>query len=371
MPDPVSPQHCEAAFRFEKVIGETSNPPKTFIKFFSGNSSGINKDDKIIGRRWTFGDGTSLVTNDSNIVHPYLHGGTYNVCLFIKTDKGCYDSICKDLVVPDPVSTLRCEAGFSSVVNGFTILLNSNKSVIVAGDSIIKRIWSFGDGKYGEGDLKEPHHTYLHSGQYEVCLKIITRMGCEERVCRLINVSDGTKKCQASFVTENIGNEKLRFSSSSSYALNPGDSIIKRHWNFGDGNNLYGNNLAPIHAYTKSGTYTACLVIVTKSGCESRICKQDVVNGPIVSGSLDITLVTCFPNPVKNILYATILSNHENIEALIAIYDVYGIVKWSKQVVLPGGSSTWPLPANMLLAGPYIIKLTTRFGIQHLNFLKN
>ncbi len=382
VPEPIHTTHCEAAFRFEKITGETANPPKTYIKFFSGNSSGINNDDKIIGRRWTFGDGTELTSNDSNIVHSYLHGGTYTVCLYIKTGKGCYDSLCKEVIVPEPINTTHCEAAFRfEKITGETTnpqktyikFFSGNSSGLNNDDKIIGRRWTFGDGTDLTSNDSNVVHSYLHAGTYTVCLYIKTGKGCYDSLCKEVNVPEPattTAKCQASFEFENIGDGKLRFNSRASYSLNQGDSIIKRNWIFGDGSSLYGNSTAPVHAYSTAGTYTACLVIVTSSGCENRECRQVTVNGIMPSDSIDVSLEKCFPNPASTNLYAAIWSKHQNLAAELAIYDVYGILKWSKQIILPQGNSTWPVPTQMLLAGPYILKLTTQYGVQRLNFIK-
>ena len=58
----------------------------------------MNSNDHVVSWHWTFGDGTT--SNDKDVTHTFEHGGTFNVCLYIKTDIGCETRVCKDIVVP-------------------------------------------------------------------------------------------------------------------------------------------------------------------------------------------------------------------------------------------------------------------------------
>jgi PKD repeat protein len=54
-------------------------------------------NDKVIAYRWTFGDGTAAT--GQNVTHTYSRGGHYEICLMIKTDKGCETKICKKIEI--------------------------------------------------------------------------------------------------------------------------------------------------------------------------------------------------------------------------------------------------------------------------------
>jgi hypothetical protein len=55
-------------------------------------------------------------------------------------------------------------------------------------------------------------------------------------------------------------------------------------------------------------------------------------------------------------------SNH--ILATISIVDVYGQVKWTKQVWLAQGNNPFEIPTGALLPGPYFFRVVTGFGVQ-------
>jgi hypothetical protein len=103
---------CIASDCDEVVIRPTSNvcggfmtdslvSPRTFrFKAFAIH----NPDDPVVGYRWTFGDGSSATGRE--VTHSYNAPGTYEVCLFIKTQRGCETKICKPLYVPGNTQTV-------------------------------------------------------------------------------------------------------------------------------------------------------------------------------------------------------------------------------------------------------------------------
>jgi PKD repeat protein len=53
-------------------------------------------------------------------------------------------------------------------------------------DEAISFNWTFGDGSSTSG--REVTHTYNIAGDYQVCLTIRTRVGCETRICKTVRV---------------------------------------------------------------------------------------------------------------------------------------------------------------------------------------
>ncbi len=67
---------------------------------FNSNVTIAAPNDSIISRKWSFGDGDSAYRSVDPI-HIYKKTGIYNVCLSIKTAKGCESKICKTIVLND------------------------------------------------------------------------------------------------------------------------------------------------------------------------------------------------------------------------------------------------------------------------------
>jgi hypothetical protein len=65
--------------------------------------SGANGEDKIIDRKWDFRDG--IVSHDISPAHEFVKAGNYEVCLSIKTAKGCESRICSVVKVEEVAST--------------------------------------------------------------------------------------------------------------------------------------------------------------------------------------------------------------------------------------------------------------------------
>jgi hypothetical protein len=144
---------------------------------------------------WYFGDGddTCIMLNPQNpnplsdffIRHTYPGPGVYRACVKVRFQNGCIAEDCREVVI----------RAASNICGGFMIdSLIAPRSYKFKGFSIhapndepLFFRWNFGDGSpvvFG----REVTHTYDHGGDYEVCLTIKTRLGCETRICRTVRV---------------------------------------------------------------------------------------------------------------------------------------------------------------------------------------
>ncbi|MES2005655.1 MAG: PKD domain-containing protein [Bacteroidota bacterium] len=183
---------------------------------------------------------------------------------------------------------ISCKAVYSYTSLGTGVKFNAAGSATISGDSIISRTWTFGDSSTSlTGNSVDPAHTFSKAGSYNVCLTIHTQKGCSSSSCQTVVVKDTVPvtrppvtncKAQINFTKQGL---TVKFTSANSYAPT-GDSIISRTWLFGDSSTyLTGNRIDPYHVYAKAGTYTACLYIKTKSGCESKICAEIILQDSV------------------------------------------------------------------------------------------
>jgi PKD repeat protein len=103
-----------------------------------------NPDDPVAGYRWTFGDGS--VATGREVTHLYNVPGTYEVCLTIKTQRGCETRICKPLHVPGNTQH-ALQITPNPVLNTMHVLFYSthNEPVIIKvvnGNGVIVRTWT-------------------------------------------------------------------------------------------------------------------------------------------------------------------------------------------------------------------------------------
>jgi PKD repeat protein len=268
---------------------EKSNAASRKVRFTSNNTV-VAAGDTIIKRIWKFGDNTSLEGNEVYPIKEYKDTGVYNVCLKVKTARGCEKEYCFTVVIRDTVASASCKALFTYATNttiagtAVGIKFNSSVSTASAGDSIISRTWIFGDSTETiTGNRVDPTHSFTKPGNYNVCLIIKTKNGCESRYCSVITVRPPQLTCKAYF-TYSIKDSTIYFNSEASQASSPDDSIISRTWYYMDNANqvsLTGNVINPSYTYNIPGSYTVYLVIKTKNGCESKYAGTIVIPKPV------------------------------------------------------------------------------------------
>ena len=364
---PPSQMLCNAEFQW---IRDSLDFKK--IKFFAGINTGFPNNDPVIERKWKFGDGDSSSGNIQNPTHLYAQAGTYTACLKVKTQGGCISDFCKIVIVVNPASN-NCLAAFTYIPQSSLVLFNSNISLASAGDSIISRRWTWGDNTAPLlGNTIAPQHQYGQSGIYTVCLTIKTASGCERDICKIVTATNVNSNCVPQFTAQRIAPKKVSFNSTMSWVpLN--DSIIERKWKFGDNTFLNGNIANPVHEYNTLGIYTVCLKIKTALGCENEVCKpvflQDSLFNPIINNE-PIRITALYPNPVTIHMTTIVFSANNNIQSELAIYDIYGVKKWSMNKVLQQGNNVTVIPTFMLLSGPYFFKVNTVYGIKSRHFFK-
>ena len=143
---------CIASDCDEVVIRPTTNvcggfmtdsllSPRTFkFKAFAIH----NPDDPVVGYRWTFGDGSAAAGRE--VTHQYNAPGTYEVCLTIKTQRGCVTRICKPLHVPGNAQA-ALQITPNPVLNTMHVLFYSTHAEpvlikIVNSSGVVVRSWT-------------------------------------------------------------------------------------------------------------------------------------------------------------------------------------------------------------------------------------
>ena len=262
---------CKAQFKWEPIPASESN--RAGFQFFSSLITAT--PDSIMARTWIFGDGDTLRGNEPNPKHAYRQPGKYEVCLIIKTKSGCENRQCQLLVV----EWLKCKPIVRSELlprtnTGFPVRFHHVANT--TNDSIISRIWQFGDGVTLQENIPNPLHEYKQPGKYIACVIVKTKNGCIDSACLPIHIlAPVATGCQAAFSFE--AKELTAYFTSKPSVIAPNDSIVKRIWRLSDGRTVEGNEPAIRHQFQRPGTYEVCLVIFTSRGCESRYCKQVII----------------------------------------------------------------------------------------------
>ncbi|MDZ4794959.1 MAG: PKD domain-containing protein [Bacteroidota bacterium] len=141
---------------------------------------------------WYFGDGedTCIMINpdhplpDLLIRHTYPAPGVYRACVRILFQGGCRAEDCREVVIRP--STSICGGYMTDSLTAPRTIKFKGFSIHNPGDEVIHYRWTFGDGSTALG--REVTHTYNQGGDYEVCLYIKTRLGCETRICKRVRI---------------------------------------------------------------------------------------------------------------------------------------------------------------------------------------
>lgn len=197
----IPPKNNTCTLQAKAVISERISERK--FRFSSSMSTAPG--DSIISRKWTFGDGTGMDGHEISPLKEYKDTGIYNVCVLIKTKKGCEQSYCMQVVVKDstvnvpPPVNCKAEAQFTAVrISPKKVQFSSQMSYTTAGDSIVQRRWKFGDGSILEGNTIAPVKEYPFLGIYTACLTVKTAKGCVAETCKQVTVQDTTALNQSS-----------------------------------------------------------------------------------------------------------------------------------------------------------------------------
>jgi gliding motility-associated-like protein len=226
---------------------------------------------------WDHANGTTATAP----IHSYTYpaSGAYNVLLKVTTDKGCIDSVRKNVQVNAPVNvSFNCD----SVCIGSSILFVNTSTT---SSTTVAYSWDFGNG--ANSALSNPVYTYPSPGTYSVTLQAqMTGSGlsCNSSLQKVVVIYPMPVPA---FTTNNVcSHDSARFSNGSLYTGNPAD--LSYVWNFGDAGASSITN--PAHLYITAGSYTVTLTANTTKGCDASVIK----------------LITIYPMPSANYTFSDV-----------------------------------------------------------------
>jgi gliding motility-associated-like protein len=250
----------------------TSNIPESFV-------------EKAI---WTFDDGTTDSVPNPN--KKYSTPKTYNVRYQPISSYGCIGDVTKPVTVTAPPV-----AGFTHSANtcaGNQVTF-TDASTIASPGTIVKWIWSFGEGNRITNTTGAPvTYTYAAVGQYTATLEVESNTGCKSQVfSKVINV---TPLPVANIVLPEVClSDAFAQFTDSSFISDGSQGSFTYLWNFGDNNaNTTNPNTStskdPRHKYSAVGIYKVSMTVTSKDGCSSTITKDFTVNGSIPVANFNV-----------------------------------------------------------------------------------
>ena len=245
-------------------------------------------------------DGRTFYIYKSPAQYTFFEEGAYKVKVSISgtfvSDCGGTDVQYINVIVGhDDISFTATQAGCGS--KNVTI---ADASTPLAGTTILKWAWNFGDGsaidtaRFGIGLAPNPSgnpHTYPANNAYYVKLTTINSVGCFSYDSVLVDLAF---TISSSFTTSKdticVG-ENVSFTPTSSA------NAAKWFWDFGDAT-IDSSNAAPntiSHSYTTAGTYIISHYIKTAAGCPSAVVKDTVVVSKTPIASFVTPAGVCLP----------------------------------------------------------------------------
>jgi gliding motility-associated-like protein len=226
---------------------------------------------------WDFGDGanSSLV----NPTHVYPGPGTYIVTLTARGPNGntCTLQVQQTIVVNyfNPhfqIAPLYVTGGHCPPVLAQFTNTSTNYSYVA---------WDFGDG-VSAGNLNYPSHVYTHPGAYEVTLFVYGSGGLIAKYTDSVFVRQPSATLTAKTPAICI-NQSEPFQAKAKGALN----FV---FDYGDGSLSSGPDSGVVHLYTRSGSYSAQLVVTDTVGCSA------AAGAPASVRVNPLPTVTIYPN---------------------------------------------------------------------------
>jgi PKD repeat protein len=235
---------------------------------------------EVVGYEWTFGDGSSLETDDGTATHSYEDPGEYEVTLVVEDDEGDTRSDTHRLEVePDDAEPSVDIDAPEEVDAGERIEFEA--VVSLPDDEVAEYTWIGNDYVLGKGPTFA--ESLSRSGTYSVRLVVETESGAELTATHEFEVV-GPDKLSASiwFDTSGVNPPRVLVGEGVPIGVStrPGDREIEQvEWDFGNGDSATGET-PPFQGYDAAGRYEITVTVTDVDGNTAEDTREIVVDRP-------------------------------------------------------------------------------------------
>ncbi|MGI6342001.1 MAG: PKD domain-containing protein [Bacteroidales bacterium] len=193
----------------------------------------------------------------------YAKDSCYNVQLIVINDKGCSDTIVKQVCVPpDFEIDISYTKGCVGENTQFEGLLIAPRMPL---DTIVSCVWNFGDPESGASNISNalnPTHRYSTSREYTVLFEATDMYGCIAYAEAIVDINLEVKPqitytqgiCDSTVTFEGLGNDNSAV-------------YTQYSWDFGDGNTYTDTLNTATNKYQEPGIYQVILTMYNDWGC--------------------------------------------------------------------------------------------------------
>jgi gliding motility-associated-like protein len=276
-----------------RIIDEKSNftiSPNVLCRGAITTLTATAIDSNIRKYEWDYGNG--VLDSGLNIfTHVYDTPRVYNARLFLTDINGCKDSTTRAIGVGGPRARFNAINPTGCV--GLTVNF-SDSSLSDGVNSIVSRVWTFGDGAVQTINSPPVSHQYVVPGFFNVKLRVTDAVGCTDSLIQnSLVVASNPKAAFASNDTISCPGKNVQF-------LTAATGFITSHlWSFGDGKTSGFRN--PQNIYNNAGLYDVRLKVTDRYGCSDSIFKPKyiLIDTPFANFDISDSIATCPPLIVK------------------------------------------------------------------------
>ncbi len=260
---------------------------------------------------WKFSSTASDTSSIKNPTKTYTSVGTYSVKLLAISDKGCKDSITKQVIVfAKPVALFSVndtdQCGNSNL---FTF---TNSSTISSGS--LNYLWRFSSTTSDTSNQQNPSKSYASAGTYAVKLIATSNNGCKDSITKNVYIfPKGNPIFTVNDSDQCFKGNKFDFTNTST--VSSGSLTYK--WLFSTSTGDTSNQTSPSKTYNTYGNYVVRLITTTDKGCKDTLAKTMYV----------------YPEPIARISITDsmqcINGNHFLFRDTSTIPSGYSINQWS------------------------------------------
>jgi PKD repeat protein len=207
---------------------------------------------QVSSYNWQFGD--SQTATDENPEHSYALPGNYSVTLTATNAAGCVNSKNRSVVMYS-----RPQTDFTVALPPFSCSGSPTQFTDAtpnpSDSNIASWLWDFDDGG-STSMLKNPQHTYINAGTYQVSLTATTNFGCSRTIQKPVLISP-SPAVDFSF-SPSCRSVPVSFTD-----LTPGTNLS---WLWQIESSFYSTQ-NPVHTFTTSGSKTIILTVTGANGC--------------------------------------------------------------------------------------------------------
>jgi|GEM_PF-538004 len=248
---------------------------------FTFNNSSILGGAGTLSYNWNMGDGSA-----STLIIPapysYSSSGTYMVKLIATSDKGCKDSINKNVRIYEQPSV---KFSVSDTIACFTNTFNFNNLSAIASPWTLSYYWDFDDGS--NSTATNPSQIYSSAGTYNVKLIATSDSNCKDSFTQSIYaISNTLARVGVNNDTQCIKGNAYIFTGSE-ITCNP---VISTTWDL-DNDGIFDDAITTIvnHNFTTAGVYNVGYKVVTSADSDSVYVQVVVLASPVAGFTVNDT----------------------------------------------------------------------------------